>query len=61
MVLRRRAACPVPADIVGRTSGQDKVSKHTYEKQEEDYEKNKIENGVTSGGYLLGRHPECGR
>jgi serine/threonine-protein kinase Chk2 len=61
MVLRRREACPVSENIVGPTSGTDKVPKHEYEKQEEHYEKEKAEKGVTSGGYLIGRHRECGR
>jgi serine/threonine-protein kinase Chk2 len=60
LVLRRRTACPVPQSMVGRTSGRDKVSKKTFQKQEEDYEKEKVEHGVTAGGYLIGRHPECG-
>ena len=60
LVLRRRSACPVPSTMVGRTSGREKVSKKTFEKQEEKYEKEKANHGVTSGGYLIGRHPECG-
>jgi serine/threonine-protein kinase Chk2 len=60
LVLRRRAACPVPSTMVGRASGREKVSRKAYEKQEEEYEEEKVKNGVTSGGYLIGRHPECG-
>lgn len=60
MVLRRREACPVPTTIVGRTSGREKVAKGEYKAQEEEYEKEKRENGVTAGGYLIGRHRECG-
>lgn len=29
-------------------------------KEEEAYERSKI-GGVSSGGYLIGRHPECGK
>lgn len=61
MVLRRREACPVPGDMIGPKSGKEKVSKHEYENQEEKYEKLKVEKGVTAGGYLIGRHRECGR
>ncbi len=31
-----------------------------YGKEEEAYEQTKLK-GVASGGYLIGRHPECGR
>jgi serine/threonine-protein kinase Chk2 len=61
LVLRRREACPVPEDRVGPKTGTDKVAKHTYNNQEESYEKEKAEHGVTSGGYLIGRHRECGK
>jgi serine/threonine-protein kinase Chk2 len=61
LVLRRREACPVPEDIVGPRTGNDKVGRHTYERQEEFYEKEKAEKGVTAGGYLIGRHRECGK
>jgi serine/threonine-protein kinase Chk2 len=30
-----------------------------YEKEEEAYEQTKLK-GIASGGYLIGRHPECG-
>lgn len=61
MVLRQRAACPVPENIIGPKSGTEKVSKHEYQKQEEHYESEKAENGITAGGYLIGRHRECGK
>jgi serine/threonine-protein kinase Chk2 len=61
MVLRRREACPVNPNMVGRTNGREKVSRGEYKDQEEDYEKEKQENGVTAGGYLIGRHRECGK
>lgn len=60
LVLRRREACPVPESIVGPKSGTEKVSKHEYKDQEEHYEKEKAQKGVTAGGYLIGRHRECG-
>lgn len=60
LVLRRRAACPVPSSKIENTSGQEKVARKTYKREEEDYESEKADHGVTSGGYLIGRHPECG-
>lgn len=30
-----------------------------FEKEEEAYEETKLK-GIASGGYLIGRHPECG-
>lgn len=60
MVLRRREACPVPENMIGPKSGTEKVSTYEYKDQEESYEKEKAEKGVTAGGYLIGRHRECG-
>ncbi|KAK3686998.1 serine/threonine protein kinase [Vermiconidia calcicola] len=61
LVLRDRAACPVPPSKLGIPSGRQKVSKKHFEKTEEEYEKEKRINGVVAGGYLVGRHPECDR
>ncbi|KAG9874562.1 lanosterol 14-alpha-demethylase, partial [Aureobasidium melanogenum] len=61
LVLRRRAACPVPQSKVGRTDGKSAVSRDEYLNQEESYEKEKADKGVPAGGYLIGRHPECDR
>jgi serine/threonine-protein kinase Chk2 len=60
LVLRRRAACPVPQNLVGKPSGNDRVAKDQYKKQEEKYEQEKQDHGVNAGGYLIGRHRECG-
>lgn len=64
LVLRRRSAChgQDPIDQFGR-SGKKKTkgpSKHGLVAQEEDLEKEKVEKGIPAGGYLIGRHPECG-
>ncbi|ROW01655.1 hypothetical protein VSDG_02073 [Cytospora chrysosperma] len=56
MVLRKRAACPIP-DTAGDVAPKKKGRK-ALQKQEEDYETTKV-SGVPSGGYLIGRHPEC--
>ncbi|CAO2648976.1 Nn.00g099250.m01.CDS01 [Neocucurbitaria sp. VM-36] len=61
LVLRSRAACPVPTTMVGRTTGTNKVPKGEYTGQEEEYEQAKQENGIVAGGYLIGRHRECDR
>jgi serine/threonine-protein kinase CHEK2 len=59
LVLRRRSACPAPEMKPYHSDGTEKVSKSTYEREEVRYEKDK-EDGTASGGYLIGRHPECG-
>lgn len=58
MVLRKRAACPIP-DTAGDVAPK-KNGKKALQKQEEDFEITKV-SGVPSGGYLIGRHPECGK
>lgn len=60
LVLRRRNACPAPLASTGKITGRERVGRKTFERQEEEYENRKAE-GVTSGGYLIGRHPECDR
>lgn len=59
MVLCRREACPVPTTLVGKQKKQ--PSKGEYKEQEENYENEKQEKGVPAGGYLIGRHRECGK
>lgn len=58
MVLRRREACPVSSTLTGQPKR--KPAKGEYKAQEETYETEKQENGVPAGGYLIGRHRECG-
>ena len=41
-------------------SGVQKIGRKKLAKEEQGYERSKI-NGVPSGGYLIGRHPECGK
>ncbi|KAF2456711.1 cell-cycle checkpoint serine-threonine kinase [Lineolata rhizophorae] len=60
LVLKKRAACPLPDSKPVDTDGRKRVNKRYYEKQEEEYEKRKAK-GVSAGGYLIGRHPECDR
>ena len=61
MVLRRRQACPVPSALVAQTNGKEHVSKGEFKGQEEKYEQEKQERGIPAGGYLIGRHRECGK
>ena len=65
LVLRRRTACPAPTpqSDFGKgsaTRGKGLSAKQSYGKQEEAYEENKRSFGFPAGGYLIGRHPECG-
>ncbi|ESZ98860.1 hypothetical protein SBOR_0718 [Sclerotinia borealis F-4128] len=55
LVLKRRDACPLPekeSDLGNPRKGKD------LNKEEVAYEATKFK-GITSGGYLIGRHPEC--
>ena len=58
LVLRSRSACPAPMDA--KKDMKKRVPRDKYEKEEESFEKKKIK-GLSSNGYLIGRHPECGR
>jgi serine/threonine-protein kinase Chk2 len=70
LVLRRRNACPKPDGIeeVGKYGGNRKNKNDenkndeakVFEKGEEAYEQMQLK-GTASGGYLIGRHPECGK
>ena len=65
LVLRKRNACPMPDGMqdFGKNSG-DRQSKNgkgkNFMKEEDAYEQTKFA-GIASGGYLIGRHPECGK
>jgi serine/threonine-protein kinase Chk2 len=63
LVLRKRNACPMPDGM--KDFGEDKGKRQTpngknFEREEEAYEETKLK-GIASGGYLIGRHPECGK
>lgn len=63
LVLRKRSACPVPKEMsdFGKDTGKRQTGHgKDFEKEEEAYEETKLK-GITSGGYLIGRHPECGK
>lgn len=65
LVLRKRNACPLPSGMGnfgkdgGNRQSKDGKSKN-FAKEEEAYEQTKFD-GIASGGYLIGRHPECGK
>ena len=66
LVLRKRTACPAPTPRSdfgkGTTTRGNGLSEHrSYGEEEEEYEKTKRQKGFPAAGYLLGRHPECGR
>ncbi|KAF4989360.1 hypothetical protein FGRMN_9159 [Fusarium graminum] len=64
IVLKRRSACPQAETVAdaakkdNKHHTNDKNGKSAATKDEETFEKKK-ENGASSGGYLIGRHPEC--
>lgn len=65
LVCRSRSACPAPypsgdfgKGTTKRAKGQTGVG--SYGKEEIAYEREKRVKGFPSGGYLIGRHPECG-
>lgn len=63
LVLRKRTACPAPRDMTdfGKDSGKrQKGNGKDFKKEEQVYEETKLK-GIASGGYLIGRHPECGK
>jgi serine/threonine-protein kinase Chk2 len=60
LVLKRRSSCPVPESRVGNSNGRERVPRNTFKQQEENYESEKQRHGTVAGGYLIGRHPECG-
>ena len=64
-MLRKRTACPAPtprSDFGKGTNrrGNGLSAQSSYGEEEEQYEENKRRLGFPAGGYLIGRHPECG-
>ncbi|KAI1457383.1 checkpoint kinase 2-like protein [Annulohypoxylon moriforme] len=56
VVLKKRSTCPKPDEVASAIPKKQQGG--TALKQEESFEKSKVK-GVPSGGYLIGRHPEC--
>ena len=64
LVLRSRNSCPAPFPNQSfgkgsRGKGKDGIAEK-YVDEENKYEKSKRVSGFPAGGYLIGRHPECG-
>ena len=59
LVLKKRNACPAPDAEEADQNSDGSDDKPAAVKAEEAYEATKIK-GIASGGYLIGRHPECG-
>ncbi|GJC92117.1 serine threonine-protein kinase chk2 [Colletotrichum higginsianum] len=60
VVMKKRAACPLPDTVEAAKdlTAKDHKGKSALQREEEAYERTKVK-GVASGGYLIGRHPEC--
>lgn len=65
LVLRKRAACPAPVPGDFGTGVKKRVTEPAerlkFEEEEELYERRKCKSGFPASGYLIGRHPECGK
>lgn len=62
VVLRRRTACNDTPTVSGAVSKGKKGGRRGQKalvKEEESFENKKLLSGLPSGGYLIGRHPEC--
>ena len=64
LVLKSRSACPAPYPNSSFGKGsKDRANCATsknYNDEEAGYEEAKRKHGFPAGGYLIGRHPECG-
>jgi serine/threonine-protein kinase Chk2 len=66
LVMRKRVSCPAPFPEGGFGRGSTKRAQgicpgKSYVQEELNYEANKRALGFPAGGYLIGRHPECGQ
>lgn len=70
LVLKKRSACPAPFPGSGFGMGNEERGKQganqgcksiNFVAEELEYEMNKRNLGFPAGGYLIGRHPECGK
>lgn len=63
VVLRKRTACPDTPSVsevaASKAKRGGRRGPKTLIHEEESFEQNKISSGLPSGGYLIGRHPEC--
>lgn len=59
-VLRKRGACPKPATVGEAVDPAHKKGKRSLRTEEAEFDHKKVTD-VPAGGYLIGRHPECGK
>lgn len=62
LTLRKRNICPAPIkplEIAKLSNESGSKNEDDPLKDEQAYEENKMNRGFPSGGYLIGRHPEC--
>lgn len=59
LVLKKRNACPLPDGLPDFGKDNKNGKGKDFSKEEDAYEQTKFK-GIASGGYLIGRHPECG-
>ena len=64
LVMRKRSACAVPHET--ENSGKSSEDRHSTNGKGKDFNKEDASEDtkskrVASGGYLIGRHPECGK
>jgi serine/threonine-protein kinase CHEK2 len=62
LVMQKRNFCPAPVkplEVSKDAVKTKKKSKKSLVEDEESYEATKCKEGFPSGGYLIGRHPEC--
>jgi serine/threonine-protein kinase Chk2 len=60
LVMKKRGACPLPDTVGAATPEVPKRGRQAPLKEEKRFE-DKLSGGLPSGGYLIGRHPECGK
>lgn len=61
IVLKKRSTCPHPSDVADAVDSKKSTkNRQSATEQEESWDKSRTK-GVPSGGYLIGRHPECGK
>lgn len=59
IVLKKRSSCPLPDTVTATKTVKQSDAKSPLP-EEAEYEKSKV-GGIPAGGYLIGRHPECGK
>lgn len=58
-MLKKRNACPLPEGLPDFGEPPKNGKSKDFAQEEEAFEQTKFK-GIAAGGYLIGRHPECG-